>query len=702
MANPVRGWGLRVPSARSGRRTHSVRPCGGGPPVTDKYPLLFRPLQLGSLTLRNRILQTAHDKHYSWGGFYTQRDVDYQVARARGGAALLVTGNRAVHPSSAAARSTLGYLRAGLDGDRRVVSAVHEHGAAIFAQLGHTGANPRVNCGPSTFASPVTGNAVKAMELADIRDLIDHFGRSAEIARDAGFDGVELHFAHSYLVHQFLSPFYNWRDDDYGGSLEKRLKLPSEIAAEVRKRLGDDYVLGVRLAVSDFVSGGTVVEDTIATGRALRAIASVDYLSVSTGGGDKRYMVATSDVADGWLLDSAGKVKAAFPDLPVFAVGGIKEAALAEEILSSGKADMVGMTRAQIADPDLVTKIRAGREDEVYHCIRGNQGCIAGPFSKGQPVTCTVNPTAGREGRFGQGKILPSTAPKRWVVVGGGPAGMKAAETLAGRGHSVTLLERERQLGGQVNLIVQTPGREEFGWITRDLMVHIERLKVNVVLDTEATVDTVAEFAPDGIIVATGALPDEAGISRAVAPFSPPLASGAHGNVVTTWEVIRRSREFGKHVVVLDDDGTRVAAGTAEVLLDAGCEVDLITRFNTLFPGTSTTLDMPFVYERLLTKGLRYRLNSWASNLGVATVSIHNLFTGAEDVIADVDTVVLATLPHPNDSLYVALQAAFPKVQRIGDCVAPRKLDHAIYEGFLAGAEESDQFIREGELEAIS
>ena len=279
---------------------------------------------------------------------------------------------------------------------------------------------------------------------------------------------------------------------------------------------------------------------------------------------------------------------------------------------------------------------------------------------------------------------------------------MKAAEALAGRGHSVTLLERDAQLGGQVNLIVRTPGRAEFGWITSDLTVHLEKLRVNVLLSTEATVGLVAEHAPDRIIVATGAVPDAAGISRAAAPFAPPLTSANHGNVVTTWDVLRSTREIGRHVVLLDDDGTRVAAGTAEVLLDAGHDVELVTRFNTLFPGTTTTLDMPFIYERLLSKGLRYRLNSWASHVGADSVSVVNQYTRAHDVINGVDTVVLATLPQPNDSLYFSLQAAFPHVQRIGDCVAPRKLDHAIYEGFLAGLELSDHYIREGELEGIS
>jgi 2,4-dienoyl-CoA reductase-like NADH-dependent reductase (Old Yellow Enzyme family) len=678
--------------------------------MSKRYPHLFAPLQIGGLTLKNRILQTAHDKHYSWGGAYTQRDVDYQVERARGGVALVVTGNRAVHPTSASARSTLGYGAATSAGDRLVVDAVHRHGAAIFAQLGHTGANAadnanddlRANWGPSTFASPINGNGVMAMDVEDIATIVESFATSARVAQTSGFDGVEVHFAHSYLVHQFLSPLYNRRRDDYGGSPENRLRFPSQVVARVRDQLGPGYVLGVRLALSDFVPGGVEVDDAIEIGRALRDAADVDYFSVSTGGGDKRYMVATSDVADGWLLSKAGAFKSAFPDVPVFVVGGVKEPALAEEALASGMADMVAMTRAQIADPQLVSKILSGREDEINHCIRGNQGCIAGAFTKGQPVSCTVNPAAGREGKFGLEKIRRADAPARWLVVGGGPAGMKAAETLARRGHSVSLLEREPHLGGQVSLITQTPGRQEFGWITRDLGTQLNRLGVDVQLGIEATVDTVAAHSADGVIIATGARPDGTGFSFAGAPFPSLIVEAEHVNVITAWDVLKATQPIGPRVVLFDDDGSRMAAGTAEVLLDRGHDVELVTRFTSLFPGTAATLDLPFLYERLFSKGLRYRVNCWGRRIDSTGIVLFNLYSDNLDATLQADTVVLATMPQPDEILYLELKKTLPRVVRVGDCVAPRKLDHAIYEGFLAGLERSGEYLREGELEGLT
>jgi NADPH-dependent 2,4-dienoyl-CoA reductase/sulfur reductase-like enzyme len=358
------------------------------------------------------------------------------------------------------------------------------------------------------------------------------------------------------------------------------------------------------------------------------------------------------------------------------------------------------MTRAQIADPEFANRVREGRQSEIVHCIRGNQGCIGRVF-KGLPIACTVNPGAGRERRFGPGTLLPAETPGRWLVAGGGPAGMKAAAVLAERGHAVTLAEREEQLGGQVNLILRTPGRDEFGWITRDLERQLLKHRVDIRLGTEATADLIRELGPDGVIVATGAAPSRTGFSS-VTPLVDELPGAGQENVLTTWDVLLGSRPAGKRVVVLDDDGSRTVAGVTEVLLDGGAEVELVSRWPTLFPGTLTTLDMAHLYGRLLGKGLTYRLNAWAGAIDGDTVAIFNLYTGAQETIEGVDSVVLATGAKANEELYLALKGEVANVHRIGDCLAPRKLDHAIYEGELAGREffsPEERYIYEGELE---
>jgi len=677
--------------------------------MTD-YPHLFSPLQIGNVTVRNRIMQTAHVKLFAYNAVDSDRNVAYQAARAKGGAGLLITGNRVVHPTSTTGfpRVAWAYRPEALDADRRLTAAVHEHEGVIFAQLNHFGLNAssdsaddyRVLWGPSAVKSPAYGETPKAMEHEDIREVVDWWGHSAELTREGGFDGTEVHISHSYLLHQFLSPLYNKREDEYGGSFENRLRFAREVIEEVRRRAGDDWVVGVRISLTDFIPGALDIDDAIRVAQALEADGRIDYVNVTAAGYHNIYKaIEPSDVPDGYLVDLTAQVKGAV-GLPVFTVGGIKEAALAEEILASGKADMVAMTRAQIADPEFANKVRERREDEVVHCIRGNQGCIGRVF-KGLPIACTVNPGAGRERRFGPGTLVPADSPGRWLVVGGGPAGMKAAAVLAERGHAVTLAECDEQLGGQVNLILRTPGRDEFGWITRDLEQRLLKHGVDIRLGTEGTIDLVRDLGPDGVIIATGASPSRTGFSS-VNPLVDELPGARQENVLTTWDVLLETRPVGKRVIVLDDDGSRTVAGVTEVLLEGGAEVEIVSRWPTLFPGTLTTLDMAHLYGRLLGKGLRYRLNAWAGAIEGDRVSIFNLYAGAPETIEGVDTVVLATGAKANDELYHALKDEVANVHRIGDCLAPRKLDHAIYEGELAGRElwsPEERYIYEGELE---
>jgi mycofactocin system FadH/OYE family oxidoreductase 2 len=673
------------------------------------YPHLFSFLTIGGVTVRNRIMQTAHVKLFAHDAVDSQRNVDYQVARAKGGAGLLITGNRVVHPTSTTGfpRVAWAYLPEALEADRRLTEAVHQYDALIFAQLNHFGLNAssdsaddlRVLWGPSAVKSPAYGETPKAMEHEDIQEVVEWWGRSAELSREGGFDGTEVHISHSYLLHQFLSPLYNKRTDEYGGTFENRLRFAREVIDEVRRRVGSDWVVGVRISLTDFITGGLDVDDAIRVAQELARAGGIDYVNVTAAGYHNIWRaIEPSDVPDGYLVDLSAQVKAAV-SLPVFAVGGIKDAAFAEGIVGAGKADMVAMTRAQIADPEFANKAREGREDEIVHCIRGNQGCIGRVF-KGLPIACTVNPAAGREGRFG-GPLPPADSPGRWLVAGGGPAGLKAAATLAERGHEVTLVEQAEQLGGQVNLILRTPGREEFRWLVTDLERRLDRVGVDVRLHTEATPALIRELAPDGVVVATGALPSRTGFSS-VNPLVETLPGVDQDNVFTAWDVLLDERPVGRRVVVLDDDGTRAVAGVCEVLLDRGSDVELVSRWNALFPTTLTTLDMAHLYSRLLGKGLAYRLNAWASAIEGDRVAVFNLYTGAPETIEDVDTVVLVAGAKANDGLYLELKGQVENLHRIGDCVAPRKLDHAIYEGYLAGRElwsADERYIYEGELE---
>lgn len=676
---------------------------------TERYPNLLSPLRIGGMEVRNRVMQTAHTKIFSVDGVDSARDLHYQVARAKGGVGLLVTGNRLVDPASTAGDTGYpkAHLRRAVQSDRRITAAVHDHGARIIAQLNHFGVqgvtdaadDPRVLVGPSAVKSPAYSEVGRAMDMEDIRRNVAWWARAAAQARESGFDGVEISVVHSYLLHQFLSPIYNRRDDEYGGDLTGRMRLAREVVAATREAVGADFVVGVRLVLADFVEGGLEVQDSLEVGRTLRDDGLVDYLNVSAGGYHNLFMSSgTTDMPDGWLVEHVSRLKAAVGDLPVFAVGGIKDPAHAERVLAEGHADMIAMTRAQIAEPELVEKLRTGRESEIRHCIRGNQGCIS-RFFRGLPISCTVNPAAGRERKYSRA-LEPAADPGDWVVVGGGPAGMKAAETLATRGHRVVLFEERDRLGGQVQLILESPGRGEFAWLVRDLERRLDALGVDVRLGARADADAVLGAAGDGrVIVATGARPDRAGFSI-VAPSRDAIPGVELPHVASGWDVLAGDVRPTGHVVVLDDDGSRYPAGVIERLLDGGCAVELVTRFSSVLPGTVTTLEQPILYARLFGKGLTYRVNSWVSRITPDGLTVYDLYTGTQTNV-DADLVVLATTSHPDDGLFHELDGRARSVLRIGDCLAPRKIDHAIYEGFAAGAEMFDErVIQEGELEA--
>ena len=488
------------------------------------YSHLFSPLRIGNVTVRNRIMQTAHVKLFAEAAVDSQRNVDYQAARARGGAGLLITGNRVVHPTSTTGfpRVAWQYLPEALESDRRLTAAVHEHGAVIFAQLNHFGLNAtsdsaddlRVLWGPSAVKSPAYGETPKAMEPEDIDEVVEWWARCAELSREGGFDGTEVHISHSYLLHQFLSPLYNKRTDEYGGSFENRLRFAREVIAAVRSRVGTDWVVGVRISLTDFIPGALDVDDAIRVAQTLEADGQLDYVNVTAAGYHNIFhAIQPSDGPDGYLVDLTAQVKAAVSALPVFTVGGIKDPALAEEIIAAGKADMVAMTRAQIADPEFANKAQEGREDEIVHCIRGNQGCIGRVF-KGLPINCTVNPAAGREGVRLQ-PLVAAEEPGRWVVVGGGPAGMKAAvDARPARPHRHAARARRcARRAGQPDPADARSRRVRLDH-ARPRSASCGRPASTCGSGRRRPRTPCAELAPDGVVVATDASPAAPG-SRA-------------------------------------------------------------------------------------------------------------------------------------------------------------------------------------------
>ncbi|KQX19111.1 MULTISPECIES: oxidoreductase [unclassified Sphingomonas] len=658
-----------------------------------KYRHLTSPITINGLTIRNRLMQTAHNRHYARRGAESERDRAYVEERAKGGIGLLTLGNHIVHPTGMGGGHpgvAFTFLPEAQQPLRATVEAAHRHDARIFLQLNHFGgsitSNPddyRVLWAPSRSVSILSGEQSKAIELEEINAVVSAFAEGAVFAKQAGVDGVEIHVAHGYLLHSFLTPLTNRRADNYGGALENRLRITREVIAAVRAAVGPEYVVGVRLSLSDEMPGGMEVDQMAAAARLLVDDRMIDYIATSSGQGAMFWVGAQTGFAPpGFLLDKLARFKKALPDIPVFAVGGIDDADMAEAILAEGKADMVAITRGQIADPEFARKVVEGRTDEIRHCIRGNQGCLAHAI-RGAPVTCTVNPAAGREAIFGLGTLKPADSPAVWLVIGGGPAGMKAAEGLAERGHRVTLVEREALLGGQLNINILQRGRASWNVLRTDLERNLTRLGVTIMRGLTADESFISTFGADAVLLATGAYADRSGWSS----VSARIAGLEQAHVLTLWEAIQEPARAGKKVLLLDDEGAFRIGGAALRMQEAGSHVVHVSRLNALLPGTMTTTDMPPLYTALFGNGLESHLNSWARRIDGRSVTIFNLYSGVEVVIEDIDTIVLGTPRHPADGLYYKLKGRIDRLYRIGDCLAPRTTDHAVYEGFLAGRE---------------
>jgi 2,4-dienoyl-CoA reductase-like NADH-dependent reductase (Old Yellow Enzyme family) len=621
-------------------------------------------------------MQAAHSKLYS-DRVESDRETAYFVRRAEGGCALFVAGNHLVHPSSSIRHFQDAFDPRSVDANRRLTDAVHEAGARILVQLNHHGAQtqpegpvgPRPVYAPSRVVSPATGHATTAATPGDLARFVESWARSAELARLGGFDGVEVHMAHSYLLHQFLSPLYNLREDAYGGDLEGRTRFPREVLSAVRARVGDDFTVGIRIVANEFHPQGLDGPAALETIARLRAEARIDFLDLAAGGyHNVHYVFPSSAMPAAWLRDEVAAVKAANPDVPVFGVGAATSVEEAAEVIDSGVADMVALTRAQLADPDLATKLRDGRAAEISHCIRLNQGCL-GRGSQGLPVSCTVNPLAGRE--LERPARPRTTRPRRWLVVGGGPAGMRAAVELARDGHQVVLLERGPTLGGQLLRARRVPGRESVDLLLQDLLRDLGAVGVDVRLDTPATADTIRAEGADEVVIATGAR----------APLRTSLAvggtwvDGVPDNVVDAFTALDDPAALGRCVVV-DSDGTAYASGVVLSLLGGHGEVEVVTAFESLFPHVGSGYDRQILLDSLGAEaGFRRRVQHVAEAWGAGELTVRDALTGARTVVRGVDTIVAV---EPRESVLPAGLDVATRV--IGDALAPRTIDAAIFD----------------------
>jgi len=641
---------------------------------------LFTPLSVGGLVLKNRIFSTGHAEAMAEAGRAGPQLRAYHEAKARGGAALtIVGGSTSVHPSSPASAWNMiaNHNDAVIPGYRSLAEAVHRHDCRIMSQLTHMGRRSQsdvesghVLLAPSQIPEKVHREVPHEIEPEQIAMLVRAFGDATRRCREGGLDGVELSFAHNHLVDQFWSPLFNRRPDEYGGSLENRMRFGFDVLREIRRQVGRDWVVGARISGDEMTAGGLTAGDMAEIARRLAASGLVDFLSIIGGAAHTLQLqaLAVPNMASphGVFIPLASAIKAAVPGMPIFHAGRIVDPVHAEQLLADGSIDLVGMTRALIADPDLPRKAIEGRLDDVRLCVGANEGCIDRIY-QGKPVTCIQNPGTGREMELAE--PVPAAMPRRVVVVGAGPAGLEAARVAALRGHRVVLLEREAAVGGQVLIAARAPARAEYAGILRFLAHQVDKLAVDCRLRVEASVDTVLAESPDVVIIATGS-----------SPHIPDLRGLDGKHVVTDRDVLLDRVEVGERVVVVDDVHTQQGLSTAEHLLDRGRRVEVISRLFYAGQDVGITSIAP-LYSRLFAKGVTLTPHTDLVAVEGSAVVVANVYTRAERRIEGVDTVVLSMGSRSVDALYRALKGQVAAVHAIGDCVAPRGIHQAILEG---------------------
>ncbi|MFE6982144.1 oxidoreductase [Streptomyces griseus] len=653
------------------------------------YPNLLSPLDLGFTTLPNRVLMGSMHIGLEEAERGFERMAAFYAERARGGVGLMVTGG--IAPSERACSFPGGAkmtTEAEAEQHREITSAVHAAGGRIAMQILHFGryAHHPDLVAPSALKAPISGFTPNALTDEQVEETIEEFVRAAELARFAGYDGVEIMGSEGYLINEFIVSATNHRTDRWGGGYENRMRLPVEIVRRVRERVGDDFILIYRLSMLDLVPGGSTLEEVVTLAKAVEA-AGATIINTGIGWHEARIPTIATSVPRGAFSWVTEKVRGAV-SVPLVTSNRINTPEVAEEILASGRADMISMARPFLADPEFVAKAAAGRADAINTCIGCNQACLDHIFSL-KITSCLVNPRACHETEL---VLSPTRTRKRVAVVGAGPAGLACSVTAAERGHAVTLFDSADEIGGQLNVARRVPGKEEFDETLRYFRTRLAELDVEVRLSTRAGTGTLDGY--DEIVLATG-----------VEPRTPAIPGTDHPNVVSYLDVLRDGAPVGDRVAIVGAGG--IGFDVAEFLTDGGdaASLDADTFFRQW--GVDTTyedrggLRAPERPKSPRTVHLVQRRSSKVgAGLGKTTGWIHRtelrhrgveMIAGASyDLIDDeglhltvdgerrvlpVDTVVLCAGQEPRRELYEELSAGAVPVHLIGGADVAAELD---------------------------
>ncbi len=648
----------------------------------SEYRYLFSPIKIGSVVIPNRINFAAHLTNLSENHQISEHHIYYYRERAKGGCGLITTEELTVHPSDLAyAKLVDAFVPEVIPGFLKLTRTIHEYDTKIFAQLNHNGmqADGKISrlpvWGPSPGVDPLFREMSKEMEIEDIKECIAFFAKSATHVVEGGFDGIELQLGHSSLIRQFLSPATNFREDEYGGSFENRLRFCLEVIDAVRQAVGGDFTLGIRLNADEMhPRGGLTLEDTKKIAARLEATDQLDFMDLSLGTFHNLYLVEGSmHTPLAYTVPLSVGIRSVV-NLPVYCTNRINDPHLAEKILEDGQGDMINMVRALIADPELPNKAREGRDDDIRQCIACNQGCI-GRMGLGYTIGCMQTPAAGNEKELGIGTLGPCEVPKKVVVVGAGPAGLEVARVAALRKHNVIVFEKNDEVGGQNILAGKVPGRQEITGVTRWLISQVNKLDIDLRLGMEADEEMILRERPNAVIVATGSVPKEK-------PFP---GEYSYPEVVNTQQILTGEVAPGDKVLFIDLDGHHQGTGTAEFLADLGKKVHVLVP--SLFQGSALgpLQDLFLARQRLAKKGVTCTPDIAVLEIQGTLAKGLNVYSNEMIDFEGYDTIVLAAGNVADDRLYFALKGKVKELYRIGDCVAPRKTDMAIVEGNRVG-----------------